>query len=241
MPDYTLALDTSTYTQVIALLDGEQVLTHIRQEPPRHHGNMLLSAIDEMLALHGIRAQDLSLIVVGAGPGSFTGLRVGMACAKGLAIATGCPIVGRSTLEALAYHTAKSMPGELIVAAVDARKREVYAGGYLWDTDTESLQVAMEEQAWAPAELREAITTRGARVLNGFMTGKYAPLRATPSDTHVTLAEPLLAPDGVALALLGRAHYATTQQSELATLEPNYIRPSDAEISLKKRLAQSAS
>lgn len=240
MSDWTLAIDTSTYTQVIALMRDGQVLSHIRQEPPRHHGNMLLKAIDEILTLHSTHAKDLGLIVTGVGPGSFTGLRVGIACAKGLALATGCPIVGISTLKTLAYHAARNQPGALVVAAVDARKREVYAGGYTWSADTTSLTTIIEEQAIAPAACRAMLEAQNARVLAGFMVSKYDPLRPTPSDTYVTLEEPLLAPDAVALAMLGRQKFATTQASELDSLEPNYIRPSDAEISLKKREAARA-
>lgn len=235
MSDFTLAIDTSTYTQFIALLKGTQVLAHIRQEPPRQHGNMLLPAIAELLSSHELTSADLSLIVTGVGPGSFTGLRVGLACAKGIALATSCPIVGISTLQALAYATARSRPGALIVAAVDARKREVYAGGYIWNSDAQKLEVKLPEQALTPGALRDTIEAHDVQAFVGFMVSKYAPLRPTPSDRFITLGDPLCAPDAVALALLGQDRFATTQKSELATLEPNYVRPSDAEISIKKR------
>ncbi len=238
MADWTLAIDTSTYTQIICLMEGDRVRAHTQQEPPGNHGSMLLSAIDLLLTQHEITTKDLALIAIGVGPGSFTGLRVGLACAKGLALATGCPIVGVSTLQAMALPFAMSQPGKLITAAVDARKKEVYSGSYTWDNASQSLQVTHKEQALAPAALHDLMVTHHTSAFVGFMTSKYKPLRPSEDDPYTTLDSNFTAPSGVALATLGKLRFASLQESELATLEPNYIRPSDAEVSLQKRLAK---
>lgn len=236
---WTLAIDTSTYTQIVCLMQHETVRAHLQHEPPGNHGSQLLHTIHTLLEEHDLTVQELDLIVAGVGPGSFTGLRVGLAAMKGLALATNCPIVGVSTLEAIAYPIAMSRPGEVITAAVDARKKEVYAGFYVWNEASNGLERVIEEQALAPTALIDLMKTHKARVLAGFKTSKYKPLRGSVQDDHITLPDHFTIPGGVALARLGKQKFAATPQSELATLEPNYIRPSDAEISLQKRLAAS--
>ena len=232
---WTLAIDTSTYTQIVCLMRDDAVCAHLQHEPPGNHGSQLLQTVDTLLKEHALTVQDLGLIVTGIGPGSFTGLRVGLAALKGIALATGCPIVGVSTLETIALPIAMSRPGEVITAAVDARKKEVYAGFYTWNTTSTSLERVVEEQAISPEALTSLMHTHGTRVFAGFKTSKYKPLRASMEAPYVTLSDHFTMPGGVALAQLGRQKFAATPHSELATLEPNYIRPSDAEISLQRR------
>lgn len=237
---WTLAIDTSTYTQIVCLMQDETVRAHLQHEPPGNHGSQLLRTIDTLLKEHDLTVQELDLLVAGVGPGSFTGLRVGLAAVKGLALATNCPIVGVSTLEAIAYPIALSRPGDVITAAVDARKKEVYAGFYSWNSSANRLEHVVEEQAISPDALVELMQTHGTRVFAGFKTSKYRPLRAREEAPYVTLPEHFTIPGGVALARIGKQKFATSQASELATLEPNYIRPSDAEISLQKRTIAAA-
>ena len=231
MPHHTLAVDTSTYTQAVALLRDDDVLAHVRELPEAHHGGQLLGLIDRLLRSRGLRPADLDLLVCGLGPGSFTGLRVGMACLKGLSMTTGRPLVGASTLAALSLPYALARPGEPVASAVDARKKEVYSGSYAWNKAEDALQIVEPERALSPQALRQALEQGGAALLVGFMVGKYAPLRPRAGDRFTIATEPHVAPDAVSLATLGRARFeALGEQSELDALEPNYIRPSDAEL-----------
>ncbi|MDZ4375405.1 MAG: tRNA (adenosine(37)-N6)-threonylcarbamoyltransferase complex dimerization subunit type 1 TsaB, partial [Phenylobacterium sp.] len=116
-----LALDTCLNACSVAVLDGETVLAHHREVMARGHQERLAPMAQAAMAEAGRAFSDLDRIGVTVGPGSFTGLRVGVAFAKGLASAQGRPAVGVSTLEALAAGS----PG-LVAAALDARRDQLY-------------------------------------------------------------------------------------------------------------------
>ena len=122
-----LALETSTLRGGVALLDGEEVIAEVVSDLGGEASRRLLPDVDAALAEAGWALRDLGLIAVSLGPGSFTGLRVGMATAKGLAWAAELPLAGVSSLEVLAA-AAKSAPsaGGLISSVLDARRDEVY-------------------------------------------------------------------------------------------------------------------
>ena len=105
-PHLTLSLDTSTKLQAIGLLEDDLILERRVRRVRYNHGSSLLTAVDGLLSAHGKTVADLSLIGIGMGPGSFTGLRVGMATAKGIARAAGVPIQGASTLASFALAPA---------------------------------------------------------------------------------------------------------------------------------------
>ena len=126
----TLSIDTATRTQVVSLLRGPDLLGHMQYASKYDHGSSLLAAIDQMCAAQGLHPRSCELIVVGLGPGSFTGLRVGLATAKGLARGAHAPLVGVSSLGALAYRTCLAHPDVPVWAAMDANRGEIYAGAY---------------------------------------------------------------------------------------------------------------
>ncbi len=115
----------------MALIEGESLRSELTFNAPKSHGEQLVPLIDRVLLQAGIEAGELDAVAVSCGPGSFTGLRIGVAAAKALAFATGKGLFGISTLEALA-HNLRPRPG-LAAAMLDARHGEVYAGLYrLW-------------------------------------------------------------------------------------------------------------
>lgn len=121
-----LALDTSTETMSLALLEGNSLVAEVRLSSPRGHAEALPEVLADVLRRVGWEAKDLERVVVGIGPGSYTGMRVGLAFGKSMAYALGIEVVGVSTLEALAA----TVPGENIVPILDARRDRVYAGLY---------------------------------------------------------------------------------------------------------------
>ncbi|MFN0062780.1 MAG: tRNA (adenosine(37)-N6)-threonylcarbamoyltransferase complex dimerization subunit type 1 TsaB [Myxococcaceae bacterium] len=125
-----LALDTSTSTLSLALVHEGRVVREEAHGPPKRQSDLLPGAIDSLLESENTRLTALETIVVGLGPGSFTGLRLGLATAKGLAYAAEVPLVGASSLEALALEGPE---GRLLIAAAHARKGEVYAAAYRRD------------------------------------------------------------------------------------------------------------
>tara|TARA_R110000824_G_scaffold118960_14_gene272017 strand:+ start:135141 stop:135836 length:696 start_codon:yes stop_codon:yes gene_type:complete len=120
-----LAFDTAQGALSVAVFDGDRVLAHHHELRSRGHAEELMGVIGQVLRSAGLAASDLSALAVTIGPGTFTGLRVGLAAARGLALARTLPLVGVTTLEAVA---APVVPGEdeLIAVAFDARRSEIY-------------------------------------------------------------------------------------------------------------------
>jgi tRNA threonylcarbamoyladenosine biosynthesis protein TsaB len=128
-----LALDTSTEVCAVALGDG--VTWHEKSElAGQRHSALLLPMIQAILAECGVTLKQIDGIAFGAGPGSFTGLRIACGVAQGLALGAALPVVGVSTLEAMAQTRRDLAGGERIIAALDARMREVYVAAYERDS-----------------------------------------------------------------------------------------------------------
>ncbi len=132
-----LGIDTATRATTVALLDtATGAATERRDDPPPgarpRHTTRLLAVVVEVLAAAGVDWDGVDLIAVGTGPGTFTGLRIGVATARALAAARELPIVGVSTLRALALGAAPTAgaDGQAVLAVIDARRREVFAAGW---------------------------------------------------------------------------------------------------------------
>ncbi|MER5439319.1 tRNA (adenosine(37)-N6)-threonylcarbamoyltransferase complex dimerization subunit type 1 TsaB [Streptomyces sp. NPDC002790] len=123
-----LALDTATPAVTVALYDGTSVVAESNQVDARRHGELLLPAVDRVLAEAGLRLDAVTGIVVGVGPGPYTGLRVGLMTADTFGLALGVPVHGVCTLDGLAYE-ARDVKGPFVVAT-DARRKEVYWARY---------------------------------------------------------------------------------------------------------------
>ena len=233
----TLSIDTATRTQVIALLRGTVLLGHMQYAAKYDHGSSLLGAIDQMCATQEVHPRACDLIVVGLGPGSFTGLRVGLATAKGLARGASCALVGASSLQAMAYRTCLVHPGVPVWSAMDANRGEIYAGAYVGG-EAGQLEVVVREQAWRPGALREALGAQGGHVvpLVHQPLMKYPELLAfLATDPRIlVLSGPWAQVDGAALGALGQRRFEAAGGDDLHTLEPHYIRPSDAELKFGK-------
>jgi tRNA threonylcarbamoyladenosine biosynthesis protein TsaB len=123
----TLAIDTAANHCAAAVLDATgRELGRAVETMDRGHAERLMAVIADALGRASVAYADLGLIAVSVGPGSFTGVRVGVSAARGLALALAIPVVGVSTLEALASEASDKRPGEPLLAAIDARRSEIY-------------------------------------------------------------------------------------------------------------------
>lgn len=188
----------------------------------RSHTRSLVGLVDRVLADAGIAIADVEGVAVSIGPGSFTGLRVGLALAKGIAFAGGLPIVGVSTLEALAA-VAAAAPGTRVCAALDARKQEVYAAFFTATAGWPRRDGP--DEAVRPAVLAERLPP--GCVVVGDATDVYGEVlgaRATvlPFATHH--------PRGGVVARLGEERFRAGRAEPLGTLDPVYVRPPDAQL-----------
>jgi tRNA threonylcarbamoyladenosine biosynthesis protein TsaB len=204
------------------------------------HSALLPQVLVDLLSAEGLTTADVEGYAVGLGPGSFTGLRIGLATWKGLAYANRRPIAGCSSLAALALAAAPDAePGALLVPLLDARKSEVYAGFYR--AEAGGLVKVADEVAVPPAVLAErvrALAAEGARPV-AFGEG-YDAYEALLAPDVPRLATGVRTPSAAAVAALlagtlaGSAHDAQA----LFALEPHYVRPSEAELKFPKGLAQ---
>jgi tRNA threonylcarbamoyladenosine biosynthesis protein TsaB len=222
-----LALDTSTLTLSLALLEqagsGQRVIAEVLHGPPDKQSELLPGVIGTLLASHRLALDELRGIVVGLGPGSFTGLRVGLACAKALAYAARLPLGGASSLAAVALGGPKDVP--LLCLAV-ARRQELYLGTYL--CEGERVRALAAEEALTPAEVAARLAAEPGAVALGPAVAEYGPqllaLGAQPGQLLDTAPVPL-ARHLAALAELP----ATFDPQRLFALEPHYVRASEAE------------
>ncbi len=197
-----LGLDTATSTASIAVLSGDAVIAHATRNTHRRTADVLV-AVDEACRAAGIAPAQIEAVAVGAGPGSFTGLRIGMATAKGIAFALGKPVWAVSSLAALAL--AAPTDGT-VVAILDARKGEIFAGAFRKHGTT---AVAIEpERCIVPSAL---VLPPDATTVGDVPT--LCTHAATPTGEHVAR-----------LALAG------SRVDVLVGGAPTYIRASEAEI-----------
>jgi tRNA threonylcarbamoyladenosine biosynthesis protein TsaB len=124
-----LAIETSTTLASVALVKGGTLVLARSHTRPKQSAEKLLPMIAELLAEAGWQRSDIERLGVSIGPGSFTGLRVGIACAQGLSLGLGIPLVGVTSLRAMARVVPDSIPG-VRCPVLDARRREVFVGGY---------------------------------------------------------------------------------------------------------------
>lgn len=128
-----LGIDTSSDVATVALIDDDKLIAEYTLNFKKTHSERLMPMIEEMLSACGCDVSEVDLFAVAVGPGSFTGLRIGIATAKGLAHATGKKVVPVGTLDALAFNL--PMCEHLIVPIMDARRSQVYTGTYIWDEE----------------------------------------------------------------------------------------------------------
>lgn len=145
-----LAIDTATEACSVALnLDGE-VLEHFEMLP-RRHSRELLPMVESLLKQHDVRLADMDALAFGRGPGAFTGLRVATAMVQGLAYAVDKPVIGVSTLRALAQEGFRTYGASSVAAAIDARMGEVYWGVFREENGV--MTAVEEEQVLPPADV----------------------------------------------------------------------------------------
>lgn len=227
-----LALDTSTLTLSVALVARRgpglapgpvDVIASEDHHPPARQSELLPSAIASLLDRAGVKLEALEGIAVGLGPGSFTGLRIGVATAKALAYATGLRVSGASSLAALALDGPEGVP--LLVTSV-ARRDDLYLGHYLRRGDV--LESLAPETAMSPEELAElAQRTPGARILGPALQGYGERLRelGVAAEQLVHGVDFARAAHVAALTRLPEVQH----REALFALEPNYVRASEPE------------
>lgn len=224
-----LGLDTATATCSVALAEDRRVLAEASVHRPRAHAETLVTLIRDVLRAGGASRSDLDAVAVSAGPGSYTGLRIGVSTAKGLAMAVGAALVAVPSLEAMAWAAQPAMrSGDAVCALFPSRRAEVYAAVYR-RTDA-GLDALAPAAALPAAALAERLLTLDADTLwlAGPGLDRLRPLltdlpylvRALPAD--------LVPPSAARVARLGTRRLEAGATEDLAAFEPQYLKAAQA-------------
>jgi tRNA threonylcarbamoyladenosine biosynthesis protein TsaB len=210
-----LGIESSSPVGSVALVEGGRIVARQSHREPNAHAERLLTMVESLLDLRGWRRADLERVAVGIGPGSFTGLRVGVALAQGLAEGLGIPLLGVPSLQAMANAARAEAPdGCCIAPIVDARRGELFTA--LYDLDGTELvapfSVARNE---TPEALSARVNDPRLLVCGEAAQGLFA-------ESQYLRGERSAFPDAADVALLAR------HRQPSADVTPHYVRAPDA-------------
>lgn len=221
----TLAIECATKTIGLALLDEEDVRAELYIRSERHHSEVLLTTIEQLFHMTGKAPEEVDLLACTVGPGSFTGLRIGVSTVKGLALAMSVPVVGVSTLEALAVNALLS-PG-LTCTLLDAGNNQVYAG--LFRIGPDGLPQAVTEEKLIDItkylkdlDQEEIFFLGDGALRHETLINKSRRYFVCGSGQHRLL--------GSAVGLIGLHRFRNGNILDTSTFAPRYLRLSGAEM-----------
>ncbi len=224
----TLALDTATGVCTVGLVRDGHLLAEYDVSVGLTHSEGLMPQLDQMFARTGIKKEEIDRIAVSIGPGSFTGLRIGLAAAEAMAYAWQCGICGVNTLQAMAYNI--PVAGVVLAPVLDAQKGNLYTAFYEWDGG-ELREVRSVEIADA-ATLLQQLQVCGKPAL---LMGECEKLLKEPLPSGVSAApDQVRLPKAPSVALAAEGMEALTGEG-VFTLRPYYIRKSEAEELWEKK------
>jgi len=221
-----LAVDTSTPNGSAALLEDGRLLAEIGVEAPAAHSARLLGWVETLLRARGLDIRDIDGFAVAAGPGSFTGIRIGLSAVKALSAASGRLVAPVSTLDALALKLASSGDG-LVCPFLDAKKGEVYAA--LYEAEGGRPAETVPAGAFAPdAFLKRLPADRAVTFIgSGWPVYRNVIEGLLGSRASVSSRTPFIAPE---IGRLGTEALAAGRGVAADRVEPIYLRKSQAEV-----------
>ena len=227
-----LAIETSSLVSSVALLHKDTLRAELTIQAKLTHSEQLMPHIADMLEKASVAKNAVDSIAVAVGPGSFTGLRIGLATAKGLAFSWDVPIVGVSTPESLAWNCVGA--SDFICPLIDAQKGNVYASLYAWHgahlEEVSAIRIA------PLTEVLDSLLQQGRSVIfcgDGSLLGREA---IEEKSAQFRLAPPtMVIPRAGSVALAGAVRLKRGQVDDCMTLTPAYKRRSEAEVLWEKR------
>ena len=229
-----LAVDTTAKAASVCLAEEDKIIGSFFIDTALTHSRTLMPMLDALLINTETKAEELSAIAVNAGPGSFTGVRIGVAAVKGLAFARGIPCVSVSTLESMAYNC---LGGDCVVCAVmDARCSQVYNA--LFRVKGSRIERLCDDRALSLTDLKEelrrfdgsiVLVGDGAVISCDFLKGEIGNLSLAPMNIRIQTAA------STAMAAFGKLNRGETLTA--AELMPVYLRLPQAQRELNKRLS----
>jgi tRNA threonylcarbamoyladenosine biosynthesis protein TsaB len=231
MSGLTLAVDTATDIASVAVGQGSTVTAGAHQQGARRHAAEIIRLIEFSLSRAGVRAADLDRVIVGDGPGSFTGLRIGWAAAKGLVHESGADVVGLPSLLAAAAGAAERVGAVPIAACFDALRGQVYGAIYVIHPDRVDTLVApmlaTVTDLVALASARPALAVGDGAVRYSEEISRWTGVAPVPLDQ--------LPPAAALLLTLADRPGAGRRIEDFAIAEPEYGRPAEAQVKWEAR------
>jgi tRNA threonylcarbamoyladenosine biosynthesis protein TsaB len=220
-----LAMETSGMCGSIALVTGERCIAEYSLQSKQTHSRRLLAGIDWLLGEAGLDWSEIGGVAISLGPGSFTGLRIGLSTAKGLAMAANIPLVGVTALDGLAAQF--YYPGRLVCPVLDARKQEVYAAFYR--TGQIGVRRVSDYLVLPPEALADMISE--PVILAGDGSAAYEELfRERLGEDAIIAPAAIFFPQAAAIGQLAFAKWQSREFLDPGSAVPLYIRPSEAEL-----------
>ena len=231
-----LGLDSSGLVASVAIVEDEELRGEYTINYKKTHSQTLLPMLDEVAKMIELDLETIDAIAVAGGPGSFTGLRIGSATAKGLGLALQKPLIHVPTVDALAYNLAGYR--DMVCPLMDARRNQAYTGLYAFDGNR--MQVIWQQCAVAIEEMIEKINEQNRAVV---FLGDGVPVFASFIEKHCKVPY-TFAPAHMnkqragAVAVLGMQMFRTGKYETAAEHRPDYLRLSQAERELKERQSE---
>ena len=222
---YIAAIETATRAASVAVCN-EDKFTEITQDSKLTHSETLLPQFKEVLTMANVTRNEIDTVAVSIGPGSFTGLRIGLAAAKALAYAWDIKIIGVPTLHALAYH----FPYSTVMPMIDAQKNRAYVQLFQKLQAATDIEILSIDDAIAKAAAF-AETSNNEVIICGDVCHK---VKALPESVKMAPVN-MRMPRAVNVALCGRDLLASGKTDNVMNIEPMYIRRSEAEVLWEQR------
>ena len=221
-----LALETSTMDGSVAALEGERLLGQIALEPGQRTAQSFAPAIEQQLRSVGWRPQDVQLVAVTQGPGSFTGLRIGVTAAKTLAYAVGAEVIGVNSLKVIAWQAPAA--GQRICSVLDAQRQQLFAAEF--QRDGENLQEVGQTR------IRDISKWLAELPADAVVSGPALARLRDRLPASVTVVDAALwTPQAASVGRLGYFEYESGKRHDLWALNPVYYRSSAAEEKLQRK------
>lgn len=229
-----LGIDSSGLVASAAILSEETVVAEFTVNNKQTHSQTLLPMLDEVIRYSGIALEEIDAIAVAAGPGSFTGLRIGAATVKGLGLVLDKPIIPVPTLEGLAYQLAES--DGLICPIMDARRSQVYTGVYRMNDG--EMETVIEQCAMDIHDLLHTLAEYSDKVhfLGDGVAVYHDVIRTEISNEYSFAPAHLSRQRAAAVAVLGMKYYQQGKMETAAEHNPVYLRKSQAEREREEKL-----
>ena len=233
-----LALESSGLVASVALVTEDKVIGEYTTNFKKTHSQTLLPMMDALLQMTGISLEEIDAIAVSGGPGSFTGLRIGSATAKGLGLALDKPLISVPTVDAIAYNLCGT--NDLVCPLMDARRSQTYTGLYAFDGSR--MITVLPQRAVGIEEILEEVNAQGRKVI---FLGDGVPVFREAIREKITVDYDfapvhLCMQRAAALGALAAQYFAEGKTESAREHKPDYLRLSQAERELAEKRKRSS-